>query len=116
MLRSSNDDSATPGVVYSATLVPSAATLCIVNIGASEAKVECLLRSFVQLREQPGFAADDAVRPSAPCRKHFTGSNPPTQPFTMQSWHLRPADPSAKWQGYAAHVALQKCVSPGDPM
>jgi len=49
-------------VVYSAAVVPCATTLCIVNIGASEAKVECLLRSFVQLREQPGFAADDTVR------------------------------------------------------
>jgi hypothetical protein len=47
-------------------VVPSATTLCVVNIGANEAKVECLLRSFVRLREQPGFSADDAVRPRTP--------------------------------------------------
>ncbi|KAK9830135.1 hypothetical protein WJX72_009943 [[Myrmecia] bisecta] len=43
------------GVVYSTTLVPCASTLCIVNVGQTEAKVEAVLTQFVQLREVSGI-------------------------------------------------------------
>ena len=38
------------GVLYEATMVPSPTTLAIVNISGTEAKVECLLSEFIQLR------------------------------------------------------------------
>ncbi len=38
------------GVLYEATVVPSPTTLAIVNISGTEAKVECLLSEFIQLR------------------------------------------------------------------
>lgn len=52
----------TAGMVYMATTVPCATTLCVVNIGATEAKVECVLSSFLQLREDPGACMEDEVR------------------------------------------------------
>lgn len=38
------------GVLYNATIVPCAASLAVVNMGQSEAKVEALFSEFVQLR------------------------------------------------------------------
>ena len=43
--------------------MPSASTLCVVNLTATEAKVELLTSEFVQLRPDPtqgGLGADDA--------------------------------------------------------
>lgn len=44
------------GILYNATLVPSAVTMAVVNLSGNEGKVECLLDDFVQLREDPTFA------------------------------------------------------------
>jgi hypothetical protein len=46
------------GVVYSVSVVPSATTLCVVNIMQTEARVETLASSFLQLRECAGLGGD----------------------------------------------------------
>lgn len=38
------------GVLYNATIVPCAASLAVINMGQSEAKVEAIFSEFVQLR------------------------------------------------------------------
>eukprot|EP00803_Ostreobium_quekettii_P008069 evm.model.scf_392.9 EVM.evm.TU.scf_392.9 scf_392:58316-60022(-) len=43
------------GIVYGATIVPSAATICILNVGPSGAKVESVMSEFLQLREEGNF-------------------------------------------------------------
>ena len=48
-------------MVYVASTVPCVTTLCVVNIGATEARVECLLSSFIQLREDPDACMEDEV-------------------------------------------------------
>ena len=48
-------------MVYMASTVACATTLCVVNIGATEARVECLLSSFLQLREDRGACMEDEV-------------------------------------------------------
>jgi hypothetical protein len=50
------------GVVYDATLVPCASTLCVVNIGLTEARVEALMGGFVRLREEHGLGDSSLVR------------------------------------------------------
>jgi len=45
------------GVMYDATIVQTPVTMAVVNIGPTEAKIECLLSEFVQLREDARFAA-----------------------------------------------------------
>jgi hypothetical protein len=45
------------GVLYNATIIPAPVSMAVVNIGASEAKVESLFSSFIQLREDTEFAA-----------------------------------------------------------
>ncbi|KAK9835123.1 hypothetical protein WJX81_000027 [Elliptochloris bilobata] len=45
------------GVLYNASLVPCATTLCVVALGAGEARVEALASEFMQLREVPTAAA-----------------------------------------------------------
>ena len=52
------------GVLYNATVVPCPVTMAVVNIGASDAKVESLFSDFLQLREDAHFAEEmgmDAV-------------------------------------------------------
>ncbi|PSC69861.1 DNA-binding BIN4-like isoform B [Micractinium conductrix] len=48
------------GVLYNATVVPCPATIALINMGQSEAKVECLFTEFVQLREDTRFSFNDA--------------------------------------------------------
>lgn len=38
-----------PGIVYDARLAPLAGTLAVINIGQTEAKVEAVMASFLQL-------------------------------------------------------------------
>ena len=38
------------GVLYSATIVPLPVSVAVINMGLTEAKVECLFSEFVQLR------------------------------------------------------------------
>ncbi|XP_075265305.1 uncharacterized protein LOC142357640 [Convolutriloba macropyga] len=49
------------GVLYSATLVPTPGTLCVLSVGPSEAKVEGIVTAFAQLREESTFAMAEAV-------------------------------------------------------
>lgn len=44
-----NDCAYCTGVVYDARLAPLPGTLCVVNIGQTEAKVEAVMHSFLQL-------------------------------------------------------------------
>ena len=44
------------GVIYSAALVPSACTMAVVNISGSDARVEALTSSFMQLTREAGGA------------------------------------------------------------
>lgn len=46
------------GVKYTATVHPCGSTLLLANIGATEAKVEAVLTTLINLREEAGFAAD----------------------------------------------------------
>ncbi|CAL8468020.1 g7559 [Coccomyxa elongata] len=49
------------GVVYAATTVPCATTLCVVNLSATEARVEAMSQQYIQLRPlgAQGPAGDD---------------------------------------------------------
>jgi hypothetical protein len=47
------------GVVYSVSVLPSATSLCVVNITQTEARVETLVGSFLQLRECSGPGGDN---------------------------------------------------------
>lgn len=46
------------GVLYNAAVVPTPVTMAVVNVGATEAKIECLFTEFVQLRADTHFAAN----------------------------------------------------------
>lgn len=52
--------------MYGAVTVPCATTLMVVNIGQTEAKVEALFNSFIQLREEDNFGDGAGVHPAAP--------------------------------------------------
>jgi hypothetical protein len=43
------------GVLYNASIVACPTTIAVVNVGQTEAKVECLFSEIVQLREDPRF-------------------------------------------------------------
>lgn len=43
------------GVMYDAIVVPAPVSLAVVNVGPTEAKIECLLSDFIQLREDLRF-------------------------------------------------------------
>ena len=47
------------GVIYDAAVVPCACSLAVVNITGTEAKVEALTSSFIQLTRQAGGAGAD---------------------------------------------------------
>ncbi len=47
------------GVVYSVSVLPAATSLCVVNITQTEARVETLVGSFLQLRECSGPGGDN---------------------------------------------------------
>lgn len=47
------------GVLYNATIVPCPVTLAVINMGQSEARVECLFTEFVQLREDTRFSCNE---------------------------------------------------------
>ena len=46
------------------TVVPSASTLCIVNIRQADAKVEAVLSEFVRLDQEAGQSNDQVHAPS----------------------------------------------------
>ena len=46
------------GVIYSAVLVPSACSLAVGNISGTEARVESLTSSFMQLTREAGLSGD----------------------------------------------------------
>ena len=37
-------------MIYGASVMPAASTLCVVNMGVSEAKVEAILDCYIQVR------------------------------------------------------------------
>ena len=47
------------GALYDASLAPCAATLAVINLGLSEAKVELLANQFLQLDRVNSMADDD---------------------------------------------------------
>jgi hypothetical protein len=49
------------GVVYSVSVLPAATSLCVVNITQTEARVETLVGSFLQLQECSGPGGDGAA-------------------------------------------------------
>jgi len=49
------------GALYGATMAPAPGTMCVVSVGASEAKVEAMVSAFMQLKEESTLAMAEAV-------------------------------------------------------
>ena len=89
--------------------VPCASTLCIVNLGASEARVELLASQFVALRREAGAGG---LGDGEAGNDHFLFDDDDNYQFPVRAQHHRSrARPRMHAQRFACCAARMSCVT-----